>query len=403
MFHSFCVLQNSTYCVTKFKAQKKTTQEKKLSSGIKRFLEKQKLEEEQKIRANENKLKLLARRDPKEQKQTEKTLKVIKSTQKFFTGDEEIDKNTKLTMERNITEDYGFENKSSEAIYLRLMKQYNMMPVEDKFEKFINPKKSKNTANIKVTVKNKDENNIKTGQRQNVSKFMGENITNSSKITASSSSFKPKKCTTPPIDFKQLLKLAELKQYKDIVIELPSKKEPERLLTNKEKRELEEIEALRKARIKENAAIYKLGVIQKLNDVLVKKDKISLISLPKVQQKQQQVSLSSSKPQIHRVSTKPKSIMSSSSKMPLSMTKISNSSTTNVQTNKSQLEETSKNPQKSKELMQSREFLPKDARHLKESARDMKMKISTKRKIIIKLIFFLHNNCLGRMRRLITN
>ncbi|KAL7029053.1 hypothetical protein ACKWTF_006074 [Chironomus riparius] len=303
--------RNSNYYKTKFEAPKKTTKEKKLSSGIRKFLESQKVKEEEKIReAHEKKMELMARRDPKEQRKIEKSLKVIKSSKKYYTGDKELDENTEITLEKSIgdNDDYGFENKSSEAIYLKLMEQFNKMPTEDKFEKFMNPKKAKSSANNQPANddENGDEYHIKTGHRQRVSKIKSEGISQpkvnkksqpSQPSTSSSSSPqssskriarfssttkhdnakvnqpvekpKPKLRPAPIVNFEQLLKLAEQKQHEDIVIEMPSKKEPERLLTMKEKRELEELEASRKGKLKGNGAIQKipkLGAIPRLND-----------------------------------------------------------------------------------------------------------------------------------------
>ncbi|XP_070502558.1 LOW QUALITY PROTEIN: protein SPT2 homolog [Chironomus tepperi] len=454
--------RSSNYYKTKFDAPKKTTKEKKLSSGIRKFLEKQKIEEEEKIReAREKKLELMARRDPKEQRKIEKTLKVIKSSKKFYTGDKELDENTEITLEKSIgdDDDYGFENKSSEAIYLKLMEQYKKMPTEDKFEKFMNPKKSKSNANNQVANNQEegDEYHIKTGHRQRVSKIKGEGSSqlsaskksafappaqsSSTTPTKSSSSSKskvkyekyespksappadkskPKLRAAPIVDFNQLLKLAEQKQHEDIIIDMPTKKEPERLLTMKEKRELEELEAARKGKLKGNGAmnkIPKLGAIPRLNDpskqdrnnnsdktpqklpsndkrleksdskvpvsksskpisskssasppssgsklrdALIKKDERSSNSSPissKVQQKQQ-VPQSSSKPQVNGSGMKQKGIMPSSSKMPPPMPKSGSSSTMNGKVDKSRLPH--------RRNHKSRDFPPKDLMRSRE-------------------------------------
>jgi len=466
----FCAFQNSNYYKTKFDAPKKL-KEKKLTSGIRKFLERQKIEEEEKIReAHEKKMELIARRDPKEQRKIDKTLKVIKSSKKFYTGDRELDENTEITLEKSIgdDDDYGFENKSSEAIYLKLMEQYKKMPTEDKFEKFMNPKKSKSSANNNQVAANDDDENgdeyhIKTGHRQRVSKIKSEGnsqpavskksqpaqpSTSSSKsiypkVTSSTSVSiikhdnvkinqpvekpKPKIRAAPIVNFEQLLKLAEQKQHEDIVVDVPSKKkEPERLLTMKEKREMEELEAARKGKHKGNGTIPKipkLGAIPRLNDpskqdrnnnsdktpqklpsndkrleksdskvpfrsdgksskssasppstgsklrdALVKRDERSSNSSPissKVQSKSQVPQ--SSKPQLNGNGMKSKEstskpIVASSSKMPPPM-KSGSSSTMNG--NKSNL--AVRDPMKtSKEPQKSRDFPPKDLMRARE-------------------------------------
>lgn len=271
-----------------------------MTNGIQKFLQKQKLEEEEKARkAREKKLELLARRDPKEQRKIEKTLKVIKSSKKFYTGDKELDENTEITLEKSIADDddYDFESKTSDTYYQKLMEKYNKMPQEDKFANFMNGKKKPKTT------QNKEENgdeefHFKNGHRERVSKIKSEganespksnhnkksqSYTTTSHNTPSSSHEKsdkkssppekpkPKIRAAPPVNFEELLKLAAQKQNEDIVIDVPSKKEPERLMTLKEKKELEEIEAARKAKFKGGSnggigRIPKLGAIPKIGD-----------------------------------------------------------------------------------------------------------------------------------------
>lgn len=260
-----------------------------MSHGIKKFLEKQQQEEEEKLRRErEKKMELLARRDPKEQRKIEKTLKVIKSSKKYYTGDKELDENTEVTLQNTIgdNDDYDFESKYSESLYEKLMEKYKQMPTEDKFSSFT--KKTKPAAASQTNGDN-GEIHIKNGHRQRVSTIKSEHAPSTSKKSSQPSAIqqssnsdkdtnkkspmdkpKPKHRPAPPVNFEQLLKLAEQKQHEDIVIDVPShKKEPERLMTSKEKREMEEIEAARKAKLKGNGAIPKipkLGAIPRLGD-----------------------------------------------------------------------------------------------------------------------------------------
>lgn len=273
------------YYSTSFAPPKKVTKEKTLSNNIKKFLEKQREEEEEKARlAHEKKLDLVARRDPKVQRKIEKTLKVIKSSKKFYTGDKTLDENTALTLENEHPDedDYGFASSTSDIYYKKLMEKYQQLPVEDKLSRIFKPKKGKAAT---TTPEGADNLHFKNGHRDRVSKLKGESNA-STKSTKSQSSEKkpavvefkkpkPKLKAAPVVDFQELLKLAEKKQHEEILIAVPTKKkEPERLLTSKEKRELEELEAAKKAKLKPMTTpkIPKLGAIPKLSDSL-KQDK----------------------------------------------------------------------------------------------------------------------------------
>lgn len=62
---------------------------------------------------------------------------------------------------------------------------------------------------------------------------------------------KPKRPPPPPMDFNQLLKIAEKKQFEPVVVETKKVEvttEPERLMTKKQKREYEEHKAFKEAR-----------------------------------------------------------------------------------------------------------------------------------------------------------
>lgn len=227
---------------------------------------------------------MLAKRDPKIQRKIEKSLKVIKSSKKYYTGDKTLDENTAVTLESEHPDedDYGFASSTSDIYHQKLMEKYQKLPVEDKLSRIFKTKKSKVASTQSNT--EEDDHHFKNGHRDRVSKIKGSETTTSANKSSQSHSSdkkssnnsdvkaKPKLKAAPPVDFHALLKLAEKKQHEEIMIDVPSKKEPERLLTSKEKKEMEEIEAARKAKLKPPTStaaipkIQKIGAIPKLNE-----------------------------------------------------------------------------------------------------------------------------------------
>lgn len=264
------------------------TKEKKLSAGIQRFMEQQKREDEEKAaRERQKKLEMLARRDPKEQRKIDKALKVIKSSKKFYTGDSNLDENTSVTLcenEQPDEDDYGFASATSDQFHKKLMEKYQKLPEEKKFASSGKHKamskeemqRTKDRVKSAFTTPEDEQHHFKQGHKQRNS-IIKSRIEKSSRDHATAYSVpqdkknidkpKPKLRPAPVVNFQELLKLAEQKQHEDIVIDVPTKKEPERPLTSKEKRELEELEAARKAKMKPNR-IPKLGAIPKLGDSL---------------------------------------------------------------------------------------------------------------------------------------
>ncbi|CRK90550.1 CLUMA_CG004254, isoform A [Clunio marinus] len=268
--------EKGKYYSTKFEPPKKVTKEKRLSAGIQKFLEQKKREEEQKAEeARRKKLELVARRDPKEQRKIDKTLKVIKSSKKFYSGDKTLDENTAITLENQQPDedDYGYTSTVSDQFHKKLMEKYSQQPETKKFSSGSiknKPLSKDEIQNTKDRVKNafssKDEEiHIKQGPQHRTSKLKSDTSSYSSSLEKKipeKPKFKPK--PAPIVDFQQLLKLAEQKQHEEITIEVPQKKEPERLLTHKEKLELEET-AARKARSKQNKMV-KQGAIPRINE-----------------------------------------------------------------------------------------------------------------------------------------
>lgn len=263
------------------------TKEKKLSNGIQKFLEDKKREEEESAeRARRKKEELVARRDPKVQRKIDKSLKVIKSSKKFYSGDASLDENAALMMqnEQPDEDDYGYTSNISDQFHKKLMEKYQQLPADKKFSTGTGKNKAMSKEEIQTTknrVKNAlaskeddqhQSNNFRHGPVKRTSKVTTTNGAGSSSSISSHATDKknfqkpkPKLKAAPIVDFQELLKLAEQKQHEEITIEVPTKKEPERLLTSKEKRELEEIEASRRAKMKPNR-IPKMGAIPRVGE-----------------------------------------------------------------------------------------------------------------------------------------
>lgn len=219
-------------------------------------------------------------------------MKVIKSSKKYYTGDKTLDENTAVTLENEHPDedDYGFASSTSDIYYKKLMEKYQQLPVEDKLSRIFKSKKGKAATPSTTAAANNQEggnnHHFRNGHRDRVSKLKGESNTSTKTTKTQQPSEKkpadveykkpkPKLKAAPPVDFQELLKLAEKKQHEEILIAVPTKKkEPERLLTSKEKRDLVELEAAKKAKLKPTASsslmaapkIPKLGAIPKLND-----------------------------------------------------------------------------------------------------------------------------------------
>lgn len=263
------------------------TKEKRLSAGIQKFLEDKKREDDEKAeQARRKKQELVARRDPKEQRKIEKSLKVIKSSKKYFSGDRALDENNTLESEQPDEDDYGYTSTISDHFHKKLMEKYQKLPEDKKFansgkHKAMSKEEIQSTKDrVKNALASKDDEHqpqhFKQGRQERLSKIKSEK----NKIFGPGNAAlkaalpehkkheikpKPKLKAAPIVDFQELLKLAAKKQHEEIIIDVPTKKEPERLLTSKEKREQEELEAARRAKMKPNR-IPKLGANPKVGD-----------------------------------------------------------------------------------------------------------------------------------------
>lgn len=250
------------YYSTKFAPPKKESKDKKLSSNIQKFLAKRDEEEREKARlAKEKRDQLLSMRDVKAKNKINKMLKVIKSANKSVLDDVDQD-HTAVTIggpEQPDEDDYGYVSQEASALYSKLMEKYKSMPEEKKFNgsgKALSKEEMRNTKDrVRAAIAKETEEEQQPHQRQRKShpKPPAELSFDNRKGTAipgkvveearTEEKPKPKAPKRPPppaLDFQTLLKLAEKKQFEPIQLEVSKPKEQERLLTSKEKREMEE-------------------------------------------------------------------------------------------------------------------------------------------------------------------
>lgn len=256
------------------------TKEKKLSDNIKKFLaQKEEEERRKKLEAQQKYEQLMANRTDREKNKIRKMLKVTKSANRSVLDDAANSSETSITMqgpEQPDEDDYGYVSQEASSIYQSLMSKLKATPEENKFSSTAGRPLGRGDLNsTKDRVKSailREREDEKLGRRKPTTVSGG-----GSSSSASSSLRSPhtdsrsrknlydpkaekeheeerqrleaeqkrrermKKAAPPPMDFQHLLKLAEKKQHEPVQIEVPVKtKEPERLLTSKEKRELEE-------------------------------------------------------------------------------------------------------------------------------------------------------------------
>jgi protein SPT2 len=211
---------------------------------------------------------LLAKRDPKLQKKINKMLKTIKSANKSVLEDAVDHQNTAITLagpQQCDDDDYGYVSQESSALYAQIMQKYTSQPEEKKFPDARG--KPADISSTKARVRDalnraQEEENAPHQRKPRQSKgprsatsepepYVGWGDRN--KVDVKVQQEKPKKKNRPPpppaLDFQQLLALAAQKQHEPIQVEAPVvKKEPERLLTKKQREELEERKALAEAK-----------------------------------------------------------------------------------------------------------------------------------------------------------
>lgn len=256
------------------------SKEKKLSENIKKFLVQREAEERRKEQDAKRKYdELMAQRTDRDKNKIKKMLKVTKSANRSVLEDAVNNTNTALTLEgpeQPDEDDYGYVSLEASSIYKNLMDKYKNIP-EDK--KFSDPSgrngsktdlsSTKDRVRAAIVREREDERSGRKRVATSSTASSTPSSTHSSEHRHRSRKnlYDPqtereeeerrhreeeeqkrkarlKKRPPPMLDFQNLLKLAEQKQHEPLEIEVQTKpKEPERLLTSKEKREIEEKKA----------------------------------------------------------------------------------------------------------------------------------------------------------------
>ncbi|XP_044254676.1 protein SPT2 homolog [Tribolium madens] len=268
------------YYSTKFEPPKKEQRNKQLSENIKKFLAKKEAEERgKKLEALKKKEELLALRakDKKATRRVNVMLKRTKSANQSVLQDAIDANNTSVTLAGPIQpdeDDYGYVSQEAAAFYNKMMEKYSKMPDEPKFG--LNKKKKISTdlnstkERVRAAIEREREEANMPHKRRRKHKDE-EEIENEKQEVAPKP--KPKPTAPPPLNFNDLLKLAEKKQFEPIIIEQKPKEE-EKLFTKKQKKELEREKEWRDRKEGKLPPLEKPPVnkIPKLNGDLTKKN-----------------------------------------------------------------------------------------------------------------------------------
>ncbi|XP_044766391.1 protein SPT2 homolog [Coccinella septempunctata] len=248
------------YYSTKFAPPKKEQKDKsRLSVNVRKFLEKKEEEERQKrleVQRKKEELLALRSKDKKAVKRVNVMLKRTKSANQSVIQDAEDSDNTAVTLvglAQPDEDDYGYVSQEASAFYNKMMEKYSKMP--DKTPKFLLEKKKVNTNlsstkdRVKAALEKEKEEAMMPHRRKRKHKNPEDISSPDDNFPSTPSRMaderpdakkpkidKPK--MPPPMNFNELLKLAEKKQFEPIVIEKKSK-EDESPLTKKQKREME--------------------------------------------------------------------------------------------------------------------------------------------------------------------
>lgn len=250
------------YYSTKFEPPKKLERTKKLSANIQKFLARKEEEEKQKsIEARDRRDKLLELRshDKKATRRVNVMLKRTKSANQSAIQDAVTD-HTSITIgggpSQPDEDDYGYVSQSAADYYNKMMEKYSSMPDEKKWD-FTKKKTNGSLSSTKNRVKdalNREEEEAMQPHRRKRKHTDGDStnepIIGEDKYKKEEKP-KPKIKAAPVINFNDLLKIAEKKQFEPIKVEpKKEKKEEERLLTKKQKREQEKEREYREQREK---------------------------------------------------------------------------------------------------------------------------------------------------------
>lgn len=246
-------MQDGKFYKSKFTAPKKESKDKKLSANIQKFLQKQEQEQMMKAREAEEKRKaLLALRDTKQKNKIKKMLKVIKSADKSVIADAKDPNDTAITLQgpaQPDEDDYGYVSHEANAFYSKLMQKYTTSEPE---KPTASNARKKPKYSIKETLeRTKNELNADSQPHQRRSRTKNhteigagtsESVSSHVDVTEPPKRDKPKNVPkAPPLNFNDLLKIAEKKQHEPIEVVVPTApKHEERLMSRKEKLEHEE-------------------------------------------------------------------------------------------------------------------------------------------------------------------
>ncbi|XP_063923208.1 protein SPT2 homolog [Zophobas morio] len=261
------------YYSTKFEPPKKQQRNKQqLSDNIKKFLAKKEAEErEKKLEAHRKKEELLALRakDKKATRRVNVMLKRTKSANQSVLQDAVDSNNTSVTLAGPIQpdeDDYGYVSQEAAAFYNKMMEKYSKIPDEPKFslsKKKVSTDLNSTRERVKAAIeREKEEANMPHKRKRKHKEDCVEEVEMPRHEEAPR--HKPKSAAPPVLNFNDLLKLAEKKQFEPIVIEQKPKEE-ERLLTKKQKKEMEREKEWRDRRDGKLPPLETVNRIPKLN------------------------------------------------------------------------------------------------------------------------------------------
>ncbi|KAF4520775.1 hypothetical protein B566_EDAN011426 [Ephemera danica] len=266
--------QQANYYSTKYAPPKKVSQTPTLSDNVQKFLAKKAEEERLKKEEEERKrydLLALRAQDSKSKKRVSLMLKSTKSASKAAIADARDDNDTAVTMlgkyhhrekhscfspSQPDEDDYGYTSKEASSFYEQLMNKYQNTPHEqDKFSK-----KQKTSVKSVSQINDTKKRVLEAMEKQRMEEMMPHRRKRRPKDNSKEGEGdcyeddgggednepepapKPKRPAAPPIDFRELLKIAAQKQHEPVVVEpkVPARSDEEdRPMTKRERREYE--------------------------------------------------------------------------------------------------------------------------------------------------------------------
>lgn len=251
------------YYSTKYEPPKKEIRNKsQMSVNIQKFLARKEAEEKKKFKdAQKKKEELLSLRakDKKATRRVNVMLKRTKSANQSVLEDAVDNNNTAVTLAgfaQPDEDDYGYVSQEASAFYNKMMEKYSKMPEEQKFPtmaKKISTNLTSTKDRVKAALDKEQEEAMMPRSRKRKHKESEEVCeTNNYREDYEEHQekrkiVKPKVTAPPPMNFNDLLKIAERKQFEPIIVE-KKEKEEERLLTKRQKLEQQREEERKKRR-----------------------------------------------------------------------------------------------------------------------------------------------------------